>query len=112
MFQATPVLQVIGIQGQLKAIPASGYVQLTVSTVALLLSATVAPAGTVAVMISLDNATNSFRWRNDGVSPTAAIGMLVADLSPRIMSLADYNTTRVIRAAAADAVLNITYYGR
>jgi len=48
------------------------------------------------------------RWRDDGVAPTATIGMLLADGVVFLYS-GDLNAIRFILASGAPA-LNITYY--
>jgi hypothetical protein len=84
-----------------------GYAQLTVSTTAVQLSNV--PAAAVGCLIVL-NATNGVRWRDDGQNPTAAVGMLLAG-----GGTLDYRGTpsrlRFIREGAADAVVNVSYYG-
>jgi hypothetical protein len=97
--------------GENQQMNAKGYQQLTVSTASLALTL---PAGPVRkAVITVEN--NPVRWRDDGTAPTSAIGMLViasATVAPTITICGpSIGTFRVIRQGAADAILNISYFG-
>ena len=49
------------------------------------------------------------RWRDDGVDPTATVGMLM-DVGDEFVYSGKLGKLRVIEAAAS-AVLNVAYYG-
>ena len=87
-----------------------GYQQLTVSTAAVGLTV---PSGARVAMMVLNGNTNGVRWRDDGVDPTAAIGMPISfeDGGNQFFKY-DGKLARIkfIRSGGADAVLNISYY--
>lgn len=81
-----------------------GYQQITDLTNAVLL---VPPEGACFAVIQAEGAP--VRWRDDGVAPTAAIGMRLPQNSElRLDAL--LTTVRVIQEASG-AKLNISYYG-
>lgn len=90
-----------------EALTAKGYQQLTVSTAAVAL--TVPKESRVAVM-RIEVAANTLRWRDDGVDPAAGTGFLV-DSGVPFEFMGDLKAFRAIRSAAADAVLDVAYYG-
>jgi hypothetical protein len=82
-----------------------GYEQLTSLAAATGLTV---PSGTVrAVVIPTAQAV---RWRDDGVNPTASVGMPLAAGVERSFDTANLAPLRFIEQAAG-AVLNVTYYG-
>jgi hypothetical protein len=81
-----------------------GYQQITDLTAAVLLAP---PPGATFAVIQAEGAP--VRWRDDGVAPTAAIGMRLPQNSElRLDAL--LTTVRCIQEAAG-AKLNISYYG-
>lgn len=90
-----------------------GYRQATVSTTALALSAFPGgvPQGVTYAKIFVE--TNAARWRDDGVNPTTTVGMLNTATSNReieLFSNEQIRNFRIIRDAAADAVVSVSYY--
>lgn len=90
--------------GQQLQLTPKGYEQITVST--LVKSLTV-PAGAKKAILRVS--TNPIRWRDDGIAPTAAIGMpLVADNEREFEGVLE--AVRLIRSGAADATVDVSYY--
>lgn len=88
-----------------------GYRQLTVADAAVALSTAsggVPSAATSAVILV---ETESTRWRDDGGTPTASVGML-ASAATRIElnSRKQINQFRIIRTGANSAAVSISYY--
>jgi len=83
-----------------------GYQQLTVSTVAVVLTV---PLGARYALFRIAVAANSVRYRDDAVAPTAAIGFPVDSTTP-FWYTGILKKLQFIRAAAADAVLEVLYY--
>jgi hypothetical protein len=82
-----------------------GYVQLT-STIASSAASLTVPTGTTHLLMQAE--TQAVRWRDDGVSPTASVGMLLPVGVPAPYS----GTPSIIQfiAAASGAVLDISFY--
>lgn len=99
MFQGTQV-----IDGQI--IP-NGYQQITSLSSAT--SPTV-PAGTKTMIIQAES--QSVRWRDDGTSPTASVGMVITPDSYLVYNAVHAGTGFVIKfiEVTASAKLNISYY--
>jgi hypothetical protein len=86
---------------------AKGYQQLTVSSTAV--SPTLPTGAQVQLMVIVGETAN-VRWRDDGTSPTASVGMpLLAD-QPALAFNGDIARVKFIRQGATDATLNIAYY--
>lgn len=90
-----------------------GYVQITGGALDAggLLSALAAggiPAGAIRVKINV--ATQAIRWRDDGQSPTAGLGMPQAAGSLLDYQERDLGSLRLI-SQVAGAVLDVTFYG-
>ena len=85
---------------------AMGYQQLTVSTSVVTLTV---PAGARVAKMRLEVAANRLRWRDDGQSPSAGTGFLVDSGVPFDYE-GDLKNFRAIRADAADAILDISFY--
>ena len=85
-----------------------GYQQLTVSTSAVALTV---PAGALYAVAILE-ITNGIRYRDDGTNPTSAVGMPIAGGGWFPICALQLAPMRLIRSGAADAVVNISYYGR
>lgn len=85
-----------------------GYQQLTVSTSAVALTV---PAGALYAVAILE-ITNGIRYRDDGTNPTATVGMPIAGGGWFPICALQLAPMRLIRSGAADAVVNISYYGR
>jgi hypothetical protein len=65
------------------------------------------PKGALVALIQAE--TKDVRWRDDGVAPTAGVGMILAAGS--VMEYrGDMNALRFIETAAS-ATLNVVYYG-
>jgi hypothetical protein len=93
-----------GQDGQLVPL---GYQQLTVGVAAVALTV---PAGATQALCELEG-NAEVRWRDDGVAPTAAVGMRIqptasVSFSGRALIVA----LRFIRTAAPDKLLNVSYY--
>lgn len=84
-----------------------GYQQLTVSTAAV---APTVPSGARFAYIRLENATNSVRWRDDGVDPAAGTGFLVDSTTP-FWYVGNLASLKFIRVGGADGVVDIAFYG-
>ena len=80
-----------------------GYQQIT-----SLSSSTALTVPTGATMALIVPETQNVRWRDDGVAPTASVGMLVVANSSMSYD-GDLQKIRFI-AATAGAVLNVSYY--
>ena len=80
-----------------------GYQQITSLTSSTALTV---PAGASLALIVPE--TQNVRWRDDGVDPTASVGMLV----PANSSMSYDGDLKAIRfiAVASGAVLNVSYY--
>ena len=82
-----------------------GYEQLTgLSSV----KSTTVPPGSRMALINCD--TQAVRWRDDGISPTAGIGMYMAAGADVLVYVGNLNSLRFIEVLASASV-NITYYG-
>lgn len=80
-----------------------GYQQITNLTLSTAL--TVPDGATLALIVP---EAQTVRWRDDGVAPTASVGMPVAALSSMSYD-GDLKKIRFI-AATAGAILNVSYY--
>ena len=82
----------------------NGYTQVTTLTSSTSLGTI--PAGTKLVMIQAES--QDVRWRDDGVAPTASVGMVI----PAGQTLTYTSNAAAFRAieAAASAKLNVTFY--
>ena len=80
-----------------------GYQQITSLSSSTALTV---PAGATLALIVPE--TQNVRWRDDGVAPTASIGMLV----PANSSMSYDGDLKAIRfiAATSGAILNVSYY--
>ena len=80
-----------------------GYQQITSLSSSTALTV---PAGATLALIVPE--TQNVRWRDDGVAPTASVGMLV----PANSSMSYDGDLKAIRfiAATSGAILNISYY--
>ena len=80
-----------------------GYQQITSLTSSTALTV---PAGATLALIVPE--TQSVRWRDDGIAPTASVGMLV----PAKSSMSYDGDLKAIRfiAATSGAILNVSYY--
>ena len=80
-----------------------GYQQITSLTSSTALTV---PAGATLALIVPE--TQNVRWRDDGVAPTASVGMLV----PANSSMSYDGDLKAIRfiAATSGAILNVSYY--
>ena len=68
------------------------------------------PTGATAVLLQAD--AQSVRWRDDGVDPTASIGMLIPPSSFVLVSFlyeGDLSKIRFIEASSG-GILNVSYY--
>ena len=80
-----------------------GYQQITNVSAAVGLTP---PSGALKALIISDNA--GFRWRDDGVNPTASVGMPVSQ-GAFLAYDGDLNSIKFIQTNAS-AVLNVSYY--
>ncbi len=95
----------------------TAYQQLTVSTVAVGLTLPTGAATQTPRRMLIVVETNGVRWRADGTNPTASVGMPL--FTNGILDLTDKSTDfwgiiqqiKFIRSGAADATLNIAYFG-
>ena len=80
-----------------------GYQQIT-----SLSSSTALPVPAGATLALIVPETQNVRWRDDGVAPTASVGMLV----PANSSMSYDGDLKAIRfiAATSGAILNVSYY--
>lgn len=83
-----------------------GTEALTVSSVAVSLTL---PRGAEMAVVSLETA--NIRYKDDGTSPTASVGVLLAPGGLLIICPGSIGTIKFI-AQTSDALLNIAYYGR
>lgn len=90
---------------------ALGYGQLTSLSSAVAISSVTGgiPAGTEQVAIQAE--TQNVRYRDDGTSPTASVGMIFVANSIYVFNVAQIARMKVIEATAS-AKLNISFYGR
>jgi hypothetical protein len=93
-----------GLSQPLKAV---GFQALTVSTAAV--GFTVPPTAELAVL-SQEGA--DIRWRDDGVDPTASVGVFNATGNGMMICSRSLAPIRFIRAAGVDALLSTVFYGR
>ncbi len=80
-----------------------GYQQITSLSASAALTV---PAGATRAIITAE--AQGVRWRDDGVAPTASVGMIL----PVLVTLSydgDLNRIRFIEQAAS-AILNVSYY--
>ena len=80
-----------------------GYQQITSLSASAALTV---PAGATRAIITSE--AQGVRWRDDGVAPTASVGMIL----PVLVTLSydgDLNRIRFIQQAAS-AILNVSYY--
>lgn len=84
-----------------------GYQQLTVSATAVGFTL---PAGVTVLMAVAMVETNTIRYRDDGVNPTASVGTLVQANVPVVVCGAAISSFRAIRTGS-DAALSINFYG-
>lgn len=80
-----------------------GYQQITSLSASAALTV---PAGATRAIITAE--AQGVRWRDDGVAPTASVGMIL----PVLVTLSydgDLNRIRFIQQAAS-AILNVSYY--
>lgn len=87
--------------GQMKALGFQQIVGAAAST-----ALTVPPGAAVAVIQAI---TQNIRYRDDGVDPTAAVGMRIA-AGNDILFAGSLSVMRIIQEAAT-AEINISYYG-
>lgn len=85
---------------------ALGYQQLTVD--ATTAQALTIPAGTAAILITPE--TQAIRLRDDGVSPTAAVGYPVPVGAEMRYTAGNKSAIRII-GQVASSVVNVLYYG-
>lgn len=89
------------------AIP-TGFCQATVSTAALLSTLCNIPAGTKYALISIDTA--NIRYRDDGVAPTATVGIqLASSATTPYWYTAQLSALQVI-AVSGSPVINVAFY--
>ena len=97
------------IAGQLNPM---GFEQITVSTVSIGFTATLAyPTGGIqADMAQITLATNAATYRDDGIDPTATVGFPIAVGNQyMVCGLTAIKQARFIRVSA-DGTLNVLYY--
>ena len=83
-----------------------GYQQLTAAQLASAIGLTI-PTGAVLALLQAE--LEAVRWRDDGTSPTSSIGMMLQPGQLPFVYTASLSSIKFI-AAAADAVLNVSYY--
>jgi hypothetical protein len=83
-----------------------GYQQLSSPAAATALTV---PAGTLFCVFNGE--VQAARWRDDGVDPTAAIGMLLKVADPTYPYFGQIARLKFIQVTAG-AVINVTYYGQ
>ena len=81
-----------------------GYQQ--ISAFSTLQSLTIPPGATVAL---IRTETNNIRWRDDGVAPTAAIGMLLMPADAYLLYAGTLSALQFIPVTGS-ATLDIAYY--
>jgi hypothetical protein len=86
-----------------------GYIQITnlSSAVGLGPLTTVIPNDTIMAIIQAE--AQSIRWRDDGVPPTASVGMLLAAGQTFQYTTPDFRLIQFIQATAG-AILNVAFY--
>ena len=97
------------IAGQLSPM---GFEQITVSTVSIGFTATLAypTGGITADMAQITIETNAARYRDDGIAPTTTVGYPIAvGNSYMVCGLQAIKQARFIRQSA-DGTLNVSYY--
>ena len=83
-----------------------GFQQISAATLASATALTVPGAATYCV-IEVDTA--NVRWRDDGTSPTAAVGVQMYAGAPAIVFPGNMNTVKFILVSGSP-VLNVSYY--
>ena len=98
------------MQSNFVAEKALGYAQITAIDTATLLSSVAGgiPVGTTLVLISPQ--TQAIRWRDDGTSPTAAVGYPLAVGSELRYTSQSISRVSVI-SQVAGAAINVMFYG-
>lgn len=87
-----------------------GYSQITSLAAAVDIksgSLTTIPTDAIIALISVEGA--AIRWRDDGVNPTAAIGMPMAVGQEFQYTVDDFSKIKFIQQAAT-ATINVSYY--
>lgn len=92
------------------ALQSLGYAQILIPTSTLISTALAngIPAGTQRVRLQTES--QNARYRDDGVAPTATVGMRLVANTMYDLDVAQIGAMRVIEEAAS-AKLNITFYG-
>jgi hypothetical protein len=68
------------------------------------------PTGALLAVITIEGAAAAVRWRDDGIAPTASIGMpLATGQWPPFVYSANINAIQFI-ASAGTPVLNVSYF--
>ncbi len=67
-----------------------------------------APRGAISVILQAED--QNVRWRDDGVAPTATVGMLLRITDPPFEYFGNLSALQVIRTAPG-AILNLIYRG-
>jgi hypothetical protein len=83
-----------------------GYQQILAATLAVATALTV-PSGAETALISCE--TGNVRWRDDGVAPTATVGMVIYATQPPQVFAGDLTVLKFILSTAG-AILNVSYY--
>ena len=88
-----------------------GYCQLSAATLvaATLLSSCSGGIPTGANMILLGAEAQSVRWRDDGVAPTTAIGMVIISTQQPFLYSGTLSKLQFINATAG-SILNVSFY--
>lgn len=94
--------------GQATQLTPLGFASVAVSTIAIGLPGIPSNGRAKKAFVSIE--TNAVRWRDDTTAPTAAIGHPIA-AAGTLEYEGSFDNLKFIRSGAADAVLNITYYG-
>ncbi len=81
-----------------------GYQQIT----SLAAAAGFASVPTRARLVMVQSETQSVRWRDDGVNPTASVGMIIA-AGDTLFYTGDFSAIKFIEVTAS-AKLNITFF--
>jgi hypothetical protein len=86
-----------------------GYCQLTATGSAAEVSTCTGgiPVGTSVAYITVETA--NIRWRDDGVAPTASVGMLIVAAAPVLLYQGDITKMQVI-AVSGSPVIDISFY--
>lgn len=82
-----------------------GFQQITGASAATALTV---PAGACMAVIQVD--TQNARWRDDGTSPTASIGMLIRTTDQPYIFAGNLGRFKIIEATSG-SVINVSYYG-